>query len=185
MAVKKGSKGSGDPFAKAAAKARGRFNEAKKVKDGFTGGLEFGEIEDGDYPARLVKAVCGVTKKGEGDIYISLDFVFTDSEHEGKEVNIFQDLSTDKKAEALCRTLKRLDYELGDDLDPADLPDIVKDLNASPPSVILNVANKETDAQGKAFQDGPRAYCNIQRTTKDVAPTKKASKKPAAKGKKK
>jgi hypothetical protein len=177
MTVKKGKQGSGDPLEKAAAKARKRWNESRTKKDGFTGGLEYGAIADGDYPAKLLKAAIGVTKKGEGDIYISLDFVFIDPENEGTEVNIFHDLKDEKSSDAMARTLKRLDFEI-EELDPLDLKDIVANLNKEPPMAMLQVANKDKDSKGNPFEKGPRAYVNVQKTI-DAPPAsaKKATKK--------
>lgn len=178
MAVKKGKQGSGDPMEKAAAKARKRWAESKKKKDGFTGGLEFGQVPDGEYTSKLLKATTGVTKKGEGDIYLSLDFVFTDKDNEGTEVNIYNDMKDERGCDAIARTLKRLDFVI-DKLDPADLPDIVKELNTNPPSAMLQVVNKDTDKDGNALEK-PRAYVNVQKAieeSKASPPKKKAAKK--------
>lgn len=176
MAVKKGKQGSGDAYARAAAKARKRWDESKKKKDGFTQGLEYEELEDGDYPAKLVKAVTGVTKKGDGDIYLSLDFVLL-GDNEGKEINIFFDLSKESKADQMARALKRLDYEIGE-LDPEDIKGITNDLNKSVPYVLLQVANKDKDKDDKPL-DEPRCYVNIQKTIDPATlngPSKKAGK---------
>lgn len=175
MAVKKGKQGSGDPMERAAAKARKRFNESKKKKDGFSN-LKYGEIADGSYPARLVKARAGVTKKE--DIYMSLDFVIRGGEYDGVQVDVYEDLSTDQKSDSMIRTIKRLDFEITDELDPTDIPKIVDALNKEPPDVMLKIANKTANAKGEAY-DEPRAFVNVDKTIGDAEPAAKS--KPAAK----
>jgi cobalamin biosynthesis protein CbiG len=183
MAVKKGPKGSGDPFAKAAAKARKRFAESKKKKDEYGSGLKYDELEDGVYEARLVKARCGVTKAG--DIYMALDFVLLDKELDGKQVDVIHSLKDDRGADSMCRTLKRLDYDV-EKLEPEDIKEITADLNKSPPDVMLNIKNVAVAKDGTKL-DEPRAYVNVQQVlgTADAAPAKPAKKKAAKKAAKK
>lgn len=179
MAAKKHADG-GNEYERAAAKARKRWAESRKKKDSY-GGLKFGEIPDGQYPARLVKARCGITKNGDGDIYYSLDFVLRDGDHDGTQVDVYHDLSTDQKADSAARTLKRLGFEI-DDLDPVDIPEIIADLNGDPPDVILGVKNADRNKDGDLL-DEPRAYVNVIKLDANAAPKSKAKTKPAAKPK--
>lgn len=183
MAAKKREKSVENGYERAAAKARKRWAESRVKKDSF-GGLKFGEIPDGQYPGRLVKARCGVTKKGEGDIYYSLDFVLRGGDYDGTQVDVYHDLSTDQKADAAARTLKRLNFEI-DELDPADIPEIIADLNSDPPDVILGIKNADKNKDGDLL-DEPRAYVNVVKVDEGGPPASaKAKSKPPAPAKSK
>lgn len=185
MAVKKkaGGKDSGggdSAWNRAAGKAKKQWEKSRKVEDGFGENLKYGEMEDGDYEARLVVARCGVTKKGKGDIFFSAQFAILDGEYEGKKLDVFHTLKDQRNSDQMARTFKRLGYEI-ENLEPNDIKEIVADLTKTPPDVMLRIANKSENAQGEAY-DEPRAFVNVQRVLGDEGSEAEAPAKSSPKG---
>lgn len=119
------------------------WEKARETPAGGGGSFEVPDIQDGNYPAEVTDARCGMTKANEPYVSFTLT-VFGDEQYDGVKLDKYHSIKDmDKDLPRVVKTIKGIGYDLPDDFNPEDLEDLIAQIKEDRPKVIAAVKNGE------------------------------------------